>query len=140
MKKIVFLALSVLALVACSSDSKVSEPEPLTIQWSLSGTLGGSVLDSLRSDMNLTGNVNRSASTTLHLNGYDTTYFENKIVVEHVMNGIKREAEIDEAGNFTFRNADAIVLQGRNDVRFTPRAKGNVNLSPWSVTVRAMVY
>ena len=55
MKKIVFLALSVLALVACSSDSKVSEPEPLTIQWSLSGTFGGSVLDSLRSDMNLTG-------------------------------------------------------------------------------------
>ena len=140
MKKIIFMAASVLALMGCSSDSKVSTPETTTVQWALSGTFGGSVLDSLRSDMTLTGNVNRSGSTTLHLDGYDPTYFENKIVVEHVLNGIRREAEINESGYFTFSNADAIVLQGRNDVRFTPQAKENVDLSPWSVTIHAMVY
>ena len=139
MKKIIFFAIFVLALVGCSSDSKVSAPETTSVQWSLSGSIGSATLDSVRSNWPLSG-VSRMSTPSLRINGFDTTYFEKKVSVMHVLNMIESEVDVDDLGNFTFDAVKIFCLEGRNSVRITPKAKENVTLSPWSITLEVMVH
>jgi hypothetical protein len=135
MKKILF-GIAMLALMACSSDDSASaEPvqESVTVNWSLSGTFGGGRVDSVNVDTHVNGLVSRSGSSKVHLNGYDTTYFENTVQLTHLQNMTHVAAPIDAEGYFTFDNMELFGLRdGTNSVRITPSAKPNVTLNPQS--------
>ena len=140
MKKFFFIAIALLAFLGCSDDdSKGAGPQTIEVSWSLSGSIGSVSVDSVRSDMPLSGSVSRSGSSALRINGFDTTYFEKKISIMHVQNFVEQDVDVDDAGNFTFDNVKAFVLQGHNSIRFTPKVKANVNLSPYSITLHAEV-
>ena len=110
------------ALFGCSSDNSSEAPvqEPVTVNWSLSGTFGNATVDSVNADTELPKMVNRSGNSTLHINGFDTTYFEKKITLRHLQVNAGAEVDIDDDGNFTF------------DIKIIPRAKENVTLNPSS--------
>ena len=144
MKKFAFFVATMfifLIFSGCSSDSSASTSasQEIHVSWSLSGSIDGATLDSVRSDLHLTG-VNRSSTPSLRINGFDTTYFEKKVSVMHVLNMIETEVDVDDLGNFTFDAAKIFCLQGRNNVRITPKVKEHVIPSPWSITLNAMVY
>ncbi|MCF0224303.1 MAG: hypothetical protein HUK20_08530 [Fibrobacter sp.] len=135
MKKMI-CGMAMFCLLACSSDDSSSaeaSPEPITVNWSISGVFGGGQVDSVYADMNVDGLVSRLGSSTVHLNGYDTTYFENNISLSHLQIGTFVKAEIDADGNFTFDNLELFGLcDGMNSVKITPHAKPNVILNPTS--------
>jgi hypothetical protein len=135
MKKFLF-GIAMLGLMACSSDDSASaEPvqEPVTVTWSLSGTFGGGHVDSVNVDTHVNGLVSRSGSSKVHVNGYDTTYFENTVQLTHLQNMTHVTASIDAEGYFTFDNMELFGLRdGTNSVRITPSAKPNVALNPQS--------
>ena len=135
MKKFLF-GIAMLGLMACSSDDSASAEsvqEPVTVTWSLSGTFGGGRVDSVNVDTHVNGLVSRSGSSMVHVNGYDTTYFENTVQLTHLQNMTHVTASIDAEGYFTFDNMELFGLRdGTNSVRITPSAKPNVALNPQS--------
>lgn len=135
MKQFLF-GIALLGLLACNSDEGSStEPvqEPVTVNWSLSGTFGGGNVDSVNVDTHVNGLVSRSGSSKVHLNGYDTTYFENTVQLTHLQNMTHVMASIDADGYFSFDNMELFGLRdGTNSVRITPSAKANVVLNPES--------
>ena len=134
--KRIFFGIALFGLLACSSDENSSAgpvQEPVTINWSLSGTFGGGKIDSVNADTHVNGLVSRSGSSKIHLNGYDTTYFENTVQLSHLQNMTHVTASIDAEGYFTFDNMELFGLRdGTNSVRITPTAKANVVLNPES--------
>ena len=135
MKRFLF-GIAMLGLLACNSDEESSTgpaQEPVTVNWSLSGTFGGGKVDSVNVDTHVNGLVSRSGSSKVHVNGYDTTYFENTVQLTHLQNMTHVTASIDAEGYFTFDNMELFGLRdGTNSVRITPSAKPNVVLKPES--------
>lgn len=141
MKKLSLIAIALLAFLGCSEDDPMTpEPQTIGVSWSLSGNIGAVSVDSVRSDMPLSGTVSRSGTSSLRIDGFDTAYFEKTISVMHVQNTLEMEISVDDDGNFTFGNTGICVLEGRNSVRFTPKAKENVSLSPYSITLHLDVH
>lgn len=134
--KQILLGIALFGLLACSSDENSSTgpvQEPVTINWSLSGTFGGVKVDSVNVDTHVNGLVSRSGSSKVHLNGYDTAYFENTVHLTHLQNMTHVTASVDAEGYFTFDNMELFGLRdGTNSVRITPSAKSNVILNPES--------
>lgn len=134
--KQILLGIVLFGLWACSSDESASTgpvQEPVTINWSLSGTFGGGKVDSVNVDSHVNGLVSRSGSSKVHLNGYDTAYFENTVHLTHLQNMTHVTASVDAEGYFTFDNMELFGLRdGTNSVRITPSAKSNVILNPES--------
>lgn len=123
------------ALFGCSSDNSSEAPvqEPVTVNWSLSGTFGNATVNSVNADTELPKMVNRSGTSTLHINGFDTTYFEKKITLRHLQVNAGAEVDIDDDGNFTFDNMEVFGLcENTNSIKIIPRAKENVTLNPSS--------
>ena len=138
MKKIIFLAVTFFALYGCFSDesSEVVTPQPVEIQWSLSGTFGNATIDSINVDTELPEMINRTGTSTLHLDGFDTAYFEKKITLRHLQIGAGADVDIDDEGNFTFNNMEVFGLcENTNSIKIFPTVKENVNLNPSSVTL-----
>ena len=135
MKRFLF-GIALFGLLACNSDEGSSigpVQEPVTVNWSLSGTFGGGNVDSVNVDTHVNGLVSRSGSSKVHLNGYDTTYFENTVQLTHLQNVTHVMASIDADGYFSFDNMELFGLRdGTNSVRITPTAKANVVLNPES--------
>lgn len=135
MKRFLF-GIALFGLLACNSDEGSSigpVQEPVTVNWSLSGTFGGGNVDSVNVDTHVNGLVSRSGSSKVHLNGYDTTYFENTVQLTHLQNMTHVMASIDADGYFSFGNMELFGLRdGTNSVRITPTAKANVVLNPES--------
>lgn len=135
MKRFLF-GIALFGLLACNSDEDSSigpVQEPVTVNWSLSGTFGGGNVDSVNVDTHVNGLVSRSGSSKVHLNGYDTTYFENTVQLTHLQNMAHVMASIDADGYFSFDNMELFGLRdGTNSVRITPTAKANVVLNPES--------
>ena len=137
MKKLALLAVALLAFYGCSSDDSSSEPaapEPITLNWSLSGTFGNVSVDAANADTELPGMVKRSGESTLHLDGFDTAYFERKISLRHLQISAGAEVEINDEGYFTFNNLEVFGLcENTNSIKIMPRPKENVNLNPSSI-------
>lgn len=135
MKRFLF-GIALLGLLACNSDEGSSTgpvQEPVTVNWSLSGTFGGGKVDSVNVDTHVNGLVSRSGFSKVRLNGYDTTYFENTVQLTHLQNMTHVSASIDAYGYFSFDNMELFGLRdGTNSVRITPSAKPNVVLKPES--------
>ena len=135
MKRFLF-GIALFGLLACNSDEGSSTgpvQESVTVNWSLSGTFGGGKVDSVNVDTHVNGLVSRSGSSRVHLNGYDTTYFENTVQLTHLQNMTHVMASIDADGYFSFDNMELFGLRdGTNSVRITPSAKANVILNPES--------
>ncbi|WP_290730630.1 MULTISPECIES: hypothetical protein [unclassified Fibrobacter] len=135
MKRFLF-GIALFGLLACNSDEGSSTgpvQEPVTVNWSLSGTFGGGKVDSVNVDTHVNGLISRSGSSKVHLNGYDTTYFENTVQLTHLQNMTHVMASIDADGYFSFDNMELFGLRdGMNSVRILPRAKTNVVLNPES--------
>ena len=131
-----FFGIALFGLLACFSDENSSAglvQDPVTVNWSLSGTFGGGKIDSVNVDTHVNGLVSRSGSSKVHLNGYDTTYFENTVQLSHLQNMTHVTASIDAEGYFSFDNMELFGLRdGTNSVRITPSAKPNVVLNPES--------
>ena len=106
------------------------------IQWSLSGTFGNATIDSINVDTELPEMINRTGTSTLHLDGFDTAYFEKKITLRHLQIGAGADVDIDDEGNFTFNNMEVFGLcENTNSIKIFPTVKENVNLNPSSVTL-----
>lgn len=136
MKKIL-VGLAIFGLLACSDEEKSTvepTPDPVTVEWSLSGVFGGGQVDSVNTDSYVSGLISRSGSSKVHLNGYDTAYFENTVSLMHLQNVNSVSAPIDADGYFTFDNMELFGLcDGTNSIRVTPRSKANVILKPSSL-------
>ena len=135
MKKIL-ISLVLVALYGCTSDepSEVASPEPVEIHWSISGTFGNATVDSVSADTELPRMVKRTDSSTLHINGFDTTYFEKRILLRHLQVNAGAEVDIDDEGNFTFDNMEVFGLcENTNSIKIIPSAKGNATLNPGSI-------
>ena len=129
----ILLATASLFWSCTSSDepSPVKPPEPVTIHWSLSGTFGNAQIDSVSEDTELPGMVNRSGTSTVNLNGFDTTYFKNQIILTHLQFSTSATVDIDDDGSFTFDNMEVFgIRDGTNSIRISPEAKENVVLQP----------
>ena len=136
MKKLVFAMLSLLTLCTCSSDEFAETPvsAPVEINWSLSGVFGNAIVDSVKTDTELRGMVKWSDSSTMHLNGFDTAYFEKRIILDHLQDGAGAEVNIDDNGFFSFDNLEVFGLcENTNSVKIIPIAKSGVRLKPSSL-------
>lgn len=136
MKKLVFAMLSLLTLCSCSSDEPAETPvsAPVEINWSLSGVFGNAIVDSVKTDTELRGMVKWSDSSTMHLNGFDTIYFEKKIMLKHLQINAGAEVNVDDNGYFTFDNLEVFGLcENTNSVKIIPIAKSGVRLKPSSL-------
>ena len=138
MKRFLFVAAVLLVFCGCTPDepSTVAPPEPVEIHWALSGMFGNATIDSVKADTQLSGMENRSGTSTLHLDGFDTAYFEKRISLRHLQVNAGAEVDIDDNGNFTFDNMEVFGLcDGTNSIRITPTVKQNVNLVPSSIVL-----
>ena len=99
MKKFLIFAI-LLALYGCTSDdpSEIVKPEPVEIHWSLSGTFGNATVDSAKADTELPRMVKRTGTSTMHLDGFDTAYFDKKISLRHLQVSAGDEVDIDDNG------------------------------------------
>ncbi|OWV00648.1 hypothetical protein B7994_06200 [Fibrobacter sp. UWR2] len=78
--------------------------------------------------------VKRTDSSTLHINGFDTAYFEKRISLRHLQVNAGAEVDVDDEGNFTFDNQTVFGLcENTNSIKIIPSAKGNANLNPGSI-------
>lgn len=135
MKFSVYFIAVLFVLNGCSSDNLSEAPvqEPVVVNWSLSGSFGNATVDSVNADTELPKMVNRSGSSKLHINGFDTTYFEKKITLRHLQVNAGAEVDIDDDGNFTFDNMEVFGLcENTNSIKIIPKAKRNVSLKPGS--------
>jgi hypothetical protein len=135
MKRLLIIAILVV-LCGCTSDdtSGITKPDPVEIHWSLSGTFGNVVVDSVKADTELPRMVKRTGTSTMHLDGFDTVYFEKKISLRHLQVNAGDEVDIDDNGNFTFDNQTVFGLcENTNSIRIIPRTKVNVTLQPSTI-------
>jgi hypothetical protein len=78
--------------------------------------------------------VKRTDSSTLHINGFDTAYFEKRISLRHLQVNAGAEVDVDDDGNFTFDNQTVFGLcENTNSIKIIPSAKGNATLNPGSI-------
>ena len=136
MKSLFFFIIALFVFCGCSSDDPSEAPvqEPVTVSWSLSGTFGNATVDSVSADTELPRMVKRTDSSTLHINGFDTAYFEKRISLRHLQVNAGAEVDVDDEGNFTFDNQTVFGLcENTNSIKIIPSAKGNATLNPGSI-------
>ena len=136
MKKLLLALITPIVFYGCTSDepSDITQPEPIVVNWSLSGTFGNATVDSAKADTELPRMVKRSGTSTMHLDGFDTAYFEKKISLRHLQVNAGDEVDIDNDGNFTFDNQTVFGLcENTNSIKIIPRVKENVTLQPSAI-------
>jgi hypothetical protein len=141
MKKFLIFAI-LLALYGCASEgpSEIVKPEPVEIHWSLSGTFGNATVDSAKADTELPRMVKRTGTSTMHLDGFDTAYFDKKISLRHLQVSAGDEVDIDDNGNFTFDNQTVFGLcENTNSIKIIPKAKENVTLRPSAIILYSYI-
>jgi hypothetical protein len=142
MKSLYFFIIALFVFCGCSSDDPSEAPvqEPVTISWSLSGTFGNATVDSVSADTELPRMVKRTDSSTLHINGFDTAYFEKRISLRHLQVNAGAEVDVDDDGNFTFDNQTVFGLcENTNSIKIIPKAKENVTLRPSAIILYSYI-
>jgi hypothetical protein len=142
MKKFGLIGLMVLVvsdvLIGCDFDSGTTPPiqETISASWSITGQLGSKAFTDLGKDTTVVALSALGGTSTLKINGYDTSRFADSISIGHLQSSRFITVKIDSSGTFSFDNIDLFGFsEGGHSIRISPRAKPFTVLVPQNILV-----